>query len=164
MQHSASLVLRCDRLAGYRRSRARASARSACRSQPSQFHDQQQTFDCGLPLIELLVGLRKLGDVSASVFEGDECAAIGQHNRIEELLIPRHKLSPLRAVDFRDSAARAEANRDGPLFAKSAISSLPSRMRPTMQKQRFHFRIVTASIRRTIGCEVYDRFCEGFRT
>jgi len=39
---------------------------------PSQFHDQQQTFDCDLPLIELLVGLRKLGDVSASVFEGDE--------------------------------------------------------------------------------------------
>ncbi len=31
-------------------------------------------------------------------------------------------------------------------------------MRPTMQKQRFHFRIVTASIRRTIACEVYDRF------
>ncbi len=35
MQHSASLVLRCDRLADYRRSRASASARSACRSHPA---------------------------------------------------------------------------------------------------------------------------------
>jgi hypothetical protein len=42
-----------------------ADAREHCR--PFQFHDQQKTFDCGLPLVELLVGLRKLRDVSASI-------------------------------------------------------------------------------------------------
>jgi hypothetical protein len=41
---------------------------------PSQFHDQHQTFDRGLPLVELLVGLRKYGDIIACVFEGDDLA------------------------------------------------------------------------------------------
>jgi hypothetical protein len=56
----------------------------------AQFHNGHHALDSGLPLIELLVGLRKSGDVVAGVFEGDETAAIRQHNRIQ----PRSAFTP----------------------------------------------------------------------
>ncbi len=52
------------------------------------FGGAEQAFDRGLPLIELLVSRRKSGDVVASVFEGDECAAIGRYDRVVERSFP----------------------------------------------------------------------------
>jgi hypothetical protein len=51
-------------------------------------NDQHHSFDSGLPFVELLIGLRKHGDVAASVFKGDELAAIGQHDRVVERSFP----------------------------------------------------------------------------
>src|SRR5712664_4033855 len=60
---------------------------------PVELDDQEQGFDRGLPLLEQLFGLRKIGDVSASVFEGDKLATAGQENRIIERPLPalRHQ-------------------------------------------------------------------------
>ena len=49
-----------------------------------EFDDQEQRFDRGLPLIEILFGLGKLLDIVRSVLEGDELAAAGKGNRIVE--------------------------------------------------------------------------------
>ncbi len=57
-----------------------------------------QATDRGLPLVELLVGLRKLHDVSAGVLEGDELApsgsGIGSSNGRFQ---PRSAMQPRRA-------------------------------------------------------------------
>ena len=77
---------------------------------PSRFHDQHQTFDCRLPFIEVLVGLRKLGDASASAFEDDESAAIGQHNRVVEWSFPTLR-GFIWQHDFGSSAGARRASK-----------------------------------------------------
>ena len=55
---------------------------------PIEIDDQEQGFDRGLPFLDILVGLRKLRDISAGVLESDELAAAGQHDRIGERPFP----------------------------------------------------------------------------
>jgi hypothetical protein len=52
------------------------------------FDDQEHRFDRGLPLRELLFGLRKHLDISGGVLEGDELPAARQRDRIIELAFP----------------------------------------------------------------------------
>jgi hypothetical protein len=52
------------------------------------FLESAQGFDRGLPLLDQLLGLWKLGDVSASVFEGDELATVGKGDRIVKRSFP----------------------------------------------------------------------------
>ena len=49
-----------------------------------ELDDQEQGFDCGLPLLEILLGLGELLDIVRGVLEGDELAATGQGNGIVE--------------------------------------------------------------------------------
>jgi hypothetical protein len=48
---------------------------------PAASHEHQR-FDRSLPLLGLMLGLRKFGDVAASVLESDELAAAWQRNWI----------------------------------------------------------------------------------
>jgi hypothetical protein len=52
------------------------------------FDDQEHRFDCGLPLRELLFGLRELLDIFGGILESDELAAAGQRDRIIERSFP----------------------------------------------------------------------------
>jgi hypothetical protein len=63
------------------------------------FGDQDQDFNGSLPLLELLFGLRELGDVPAGILERDKLATAGQRDRIFEFAFP--------APCFRRSDARA---------------------------------------------------------
>jgi hypothetical protein len=55
---------------------------------PIKIDDQEQGFDGGLPVLEQLLGLRKLRDVSAGILKGDELATAGKWNRIGERSFP----------------------------------------------------------------------------
>jgi hypothetical protein len=48
------------------------------------FDNQEQRFDRGLPLRDLLFGLRQLLDIFGSILEGDEMAAARQRDRVIE--------------------------------------------------------------------------------
>jgi hypothetical protein len=52
------------------------------------FDDHEQRFDRGLPLRELLFGLRKLLDVFRRILKGNKLAAAGQRDRIVEGTFP----------------------------------------------------------------------------
>jgi hypothetical protein len=52
------------------------------------FGDQDQRFDCGLPFLDLLLGLRQLLNIFAGVLESDKLAAAGQRYRIFERPVP----------------------------------------------------------------------------
>jgi hypothetical protein len=52
------------------------------------FDDQEQRFDRGLPLREILLRLRKLLDIFGGVLKGDELAPAGQRDRIVERTFP----------------------------------------------------------------------------
>jgi hypothetical protein len=55
------------------------------------FGGADQASDGGLPLVELLFGLRKSGDVVSGIFEGDELSTIGQRDRIVERSLPSRR-------------------------------------------------------------------------
>jgi hypothetical protein len=74
-----------------------------------------------LPVLELLIRLRKRGDVVASVFEGDECAAIGRHDRIVKRSFPAMISHRRAAMVVSSSVACARLDRNGGI-------SLPSRL------------------------------------
>ena len=57
---------------------------------PAEFDNQEQGFNRGLPLLEILLGLGKLLDIVRGVLEGDELAAAGQGNGIVEGARPGH--------------------------------------------------------------------------
>jgi hypothetical protein len=50
--------------------------------------DQDKGLHCRLPLLRRVLRLRKLCDVGASVFEGDELATLGQRDWVSELPRP----------------------------------------------------------------------------
>jgi hypothetical protein len=55
---------------------------------PVELDDQEQGFDRGLPLIELLLGLGKLLDIFRGALKGDELATKRQGYRILERPLP----------------------------------------------------------------------------
>jgi hypothetical protein len=55
---------------------------------PAQRRDQHQRFHGGLPLRGHVFGLRELGDVGASVHQGDEPLPIRQRDRVLKTLSP----------------------------------------------------------------------------
>jgi hypothetical protein len=63
-----------------------------------------QALGGGLPLVELLLGLRKPGDVVAGSFKDDELSTIAQRDRIIERLLPARRRQANRfapaCVDF----------------------------------------------------------------
>jgi hypothetical protein len=50
--------------------------------------DQEHRLNRGLPLLELLFGLRELLDIFGGFIEGDDLAAPGQRDRIIERAFP----------------------------------------------------------------------------
>jgi len=68
-----------------------------------EFDDQEQGFDRGLPLLEILLGLGKLLDIVPSVFEGNDLATAGQGNGIVE----RSQLAAARAARRYFSAVQS---------------------------------------------------------
>jgi hypothetical protein len=52
------------------------------------FGDQDQGFNGGLPLLDLLFGLRQLLDISGGILESDKLAAARQGDGIVELAFP----------------------------------------------------------------------------
>jgi hypothetical protein len=49
------------------------------------------SFDGGLPLLKILLGLRQLHDVGGGILERDELAAAGQRYRIVERSFPARR-------------------------------------------------------------------------
>ena len=55
-----------------------------------ELDDQEQGFDRGVPLLEMLLGLGKPPEIVRGVLEGDEVATAGQGNAIVEGVRPGH--------------------------------------------------------------------------
>jgi hypothetical protein len=51
---------------------------------PVELDDQEQSFYRGLPLLEILLGLRKLLELVRGVLDGNELVTAGQRNRLVE--------------------------------------------------------------------------------
>ena len=69
----------------------------------SERRDQDQAFHCGLPFLDLVNGLRKLGDVGAGISKRLQRPAIWERNRIVETPLPsfvRHQAEAARRASW----------------------------------------------------------------
>jgi hypothetical protein len=116
LAHSSRLSFRFPQCLSLR---SALNTRSTCRFNAPQHADarhhgraveldnQQQGFYRGLPLLEILLGLRELLDVFGGVLEGDELATAGQGNEIVEGAGPGHsgQLAGAQALTYVKSTS-----------------------------------------------------------
>jgi len=81
-----------------------------------ELDDQEQGFDRGLPLIDVLLSFGKLLNIVRGVLEGDELATTGQRNRIIEGAGPvSHDAARTGQRRCRDDRTRCRASAVAPL-------------------------------------------------